>query len=415
MPAPRRFRPYRPPTNATRSSRASLRFDRPDAEPLGLRRVFTQVSHDLYGTKDVQDAITASYVWLADQIGHLTLGLVPTLLLSWIWDGIWARWICADCAAGDGWRILGLVVLAALVFAYWCYKEATDRRDTEQRAGRVFFFDSGDILWNVKTALLYFGIGGLLAIAVFIHWWALVVALALVLWPALRVAFWWLRRKLAFQQAGLPYLYRLANFTSPLGENEKKTVIGIANLKDRKILLSRVCFGRDEVKPNAPAIRHILLTGPLGAGKTSLAVGVGTEFAFALGIGRYLSAAKLVELAADREAKPDEMDYDDGRVLWPWTACDLLIVDDVDAGATTAGITTHLVEPVRLDVALTAAAGQAPLKWLGGRRSVWVLGDASAAPAWRTIIAKLMSIGEGEIMTIALPPPAKPPAAASAP
>ena len=414
MPAPRRFRPYRPPTNDTRSSRASRRFDREDAEPLGLRRAFSQVAHDLYGTKDVQDAITASYVWMADQIGHLTLGLVPTLLLSWIWDGIWARWICAGCASGEGWRILGLISLAALVFAYWCYKEATDYRDTKRRAGRVFFFDSGDILWNVKTALLYFGIGGLLAIAAFIGWWVLLVALALVLWPALRVAFWWLRRKLAFQQAGLPYLYRLANFTSPLGDRATETVIDIANLENRKILLSRVCFGRDEVKARSPAIRHILLTGPLGAGKTSLAVGIGTEFAFALGIGRYLSAAKLVELAADREALPAEMDYDDGRVLWPWTACDLLIVDDVDAGVATAGTATHLVDPADLEAALTAAAGEAPLEWLGGRRSVWVLGDASAAPAWKKVIARLMSIGEDQIMTIELPP-RPPPAAASAP
>jgi hypothetical protein len=77
---------YRPPipTNATRSSRAADRFDRKDAPPLGVRRVFTQVAHDLYGTKDVQDAITASYVWLADQLGHITLGLVPTLLLCWV-------------------------------------------------------------------------------------------------------------------------------------------------------------------------------------------------------------------------------------------------------------------------------------------------------------------------------------------
>src|SRR6516225_10916903 len=85
----RMIAPYHPPSNRTRSSRLADTFDRPDADPLGLRRVFTQVSHDLYGTKDVQDAITASYVWMADQIGHLTLGLVPTLLLCWFISGVW--------------------------------------------------------------------------------------------------------------------------------------------------------------------------------------------------------------------------------------------------------------------------------------------------------------------------------------
>src|ERR1700722_8249214 len=76
--------PVRPARNQTRSTRAAQRLDRPDANPLGIRRVFTQVSHDLYGTKDVQDVITASYVWMADQIGHISLGLVPTLLLPWL-------------------------------------------------------------------------------------------------------------------------------------------------------------------------------------------------------------------------------------------------------------------------------------------------------------------------------------------
>ncbi len=58
--------------------------DRPDAAPFGWRRVLTQACHDLYGTKDVQNAITASYVWMADRIGHLRLGPAPTLLLCWI-------------------------------------------------------------------------------------------------------------------------------------------------------------------------------------------------------------------------------------------------------------------------------------------------------------------------------------------
>src|SRR5260370_6402117 len=93
---------YRPETRTTRSSQAAEAFDQPDAEPLGLRRVFTQVAHDLYGTKDVQDAITASYVWMADQIGHISLGLLPTLLFGWIW-----KLLCAHWKLDDVWSIGG--------------------------------------------------------------------------------------------------------------------------------------------------------------------------------------------------------------------------------------------------------------------------------------------------------------------
>src|SRR5580658_5661221 len=55
------------------------------AAPFGIGEVWTAATHDLFGTKDVQDAITASYVWMADQIGHVFFGLALTLLPCWGW------------------------------------------------------------------------------------------------------------------------------------------------------------------------------------------------------------------------------------------------------------------------------------------------------------------------------------------
>src|SRR5215813_6882493 len=181
----------RPPADRTAATSSCDNFDRPDAAPGGVRRVRTQVCHDLYGTKDVQNVITASYVWMADQIGHLTLGLVPTLLFCWL-----ATLVLPAAIMGEGaWRDAIFAAGAALLFAYWVYKERTDFKDTKDRAGSVFPFDSGDILWNVKTALLYFAIGGLFGLAAFISWKVCLPVVLLSLWPALRVAFWWLRRK----------------------------------------------------------------------------------------------------------------------------------------------------------------------------------------------------------------------------
>ena len=388
----------RPPADQTTATVWCDRFDRKEASPLGIRRVLTQVCHDLYGTKDVQNVITATYVWMADQIGHLTLGLVPTLLLCWLVTLLLPQ----NTGFASALRILLNVAAAAGVFAIWAVKERQDLKDTSARAGGVFPFDSGDIVWNVKTALLYFGIGGLLGLAASIFWKLSLAALLLALWPAAAVAYWWLRRKLAFQQAGLPYLYRLANFTSPLEADLKDTVAAIASLRNSRVDLLDVLIGRDRAtKPEEPAIRHLLITGPLNAGKTSLCVGMGTEFAFALGKARYLSAQKLIELVLSEKTSGGARDYDDGRILWGWQDCDLLLIDDVDAGVSVLGSagpkSGHFIQPESFGKALSADRSTPALQWLRARRSVWVLGDPSQAGSWRQAIAGLMGAAETEV------------------
>jgi hypothetical protein len=260
-------------------------------------------------------------------------------------------------------------------------------------------------LWNVKTALLYFGIGGTFAVAAFCACWWVPVALAVLLYPALAVGFWWLRRKLAFQQAGLPYLYRLANFSCGMKPLDVDNVGALANMTNRQVAFWRVLLGIDPVPDQVVARRHVLVTGKLGTGKTSLVVGIGTEYAFALGIGRYLSAAKLVQLATEGPCADGKLEYYDGRYLWPWRDCDLLIVDDVDAGAARPGDAvqaTCLVQPSDLVGALCIHGDTKPLAWLADKKSAWVIGDPSGALAWRRAIAGLMGITPDEILIVEL-------------
>ena len=290
-----------------------------DPGRFGLKRILAQASHDLFGTKDVQDVATASYVWLADQTGHLALGFIPTLALCWVWR------LTIGSVLPEPAILLGYVVLAAAVFGFWVYKEREDIRASHDNAGKVFPFDSGDIVWNVKTALVYFGIGGAIALTAFAAPLLLLLVVPVALWPGFAVATWWLRRKLAFQQAGCPFLYRLANFTTSFeagGEACKTAVEAMANLVDRKVPFWRVLFGQaDAARASAITYSHILVTGPFRSGKTSLVVGIATEFAFALGAARYMAPDSLIEAMLTGTAAATPTEFNDGRVLWCGFRC----------------------------------------------------------------------------------------------
>ena len=56
-------------------------------------------------------------------------------------------------------------------------------------------------------------------------------------------------------------------------------------------------------------------------------------------------------------------------------------------------------------IAGVAADSEFPLIWLASRRSVWVLGDPSQAPAWHQVIADLMNVTASEIVIIELRDP----------
>jgi hypothetical protein len=363
--------------------------------PFGIRRVWEQVKWDLFETKDVQDAITASYVWLEDEAGHIGLGFVFTILLCWVVSLIW---VGASHAA--------FVAVAAIVLSFFTYKELRDRRLSKARWGGVFKFNSRDLDWNVETAVFAFGVGVFFAFTPFLASWRgplFVLPISLVV--ILPTAYWWLKRKLAFQQAGLPYLFRLANFDGALEPSSVKLVSKLANYRNTRHSLTQLLFGTERQPDREPEFRHILITGDLGTGKTSLCTGVAAEFALCLKKCRYLTAMKLVEFVlAKNDGRPtaNEVEFDDGLYLWHPSACDMVVVDDVDIGVSVAGKdvgrrAAHLITPKQFRQALTMGGQERPLAWLGERRSVWVVGDVNQQDAWRETIAGLLGLSVGAI------------------
>jgi hypothetical protein len=124
-------------------------------------------------------------------------------------------------------------------------------------------------------------------------------------------AHYWLSRKKCFQQAGLPFTYRLADFPPQFSCEDRDEIIKFVEMESQW--------------------QHLLVLGPMHSGKTSLIVGIGTERAFRLGTARYLAYFEFLQLA-DAVNEPDEPYTQEGRDLWPWRRSDILIIDDVDPG-----------------------------------------------------------------------------------
>src|SRR5262249_22060475 len=154
----------------------------------------------------------------------------------------------------------------AVNLCIWTLKEIRDyfrERDNAKAAAGPFPFNAKEIIINVLTALFYIFVGAAVAAAVFPNGLGSFFFLVGLLFPAALIGKWWLVRKIVFQQAGLPYLYRLANF--PKQDNQKHK-----NQKDPfpKEFIESVC------NPEKDGPLHLIIGGEPDTGKTSLAVGI---------------------------------------------------------------------------------------------------------------------------------------------
>jgi len=351
----------------------------------GLHEVIAQVESDLFKSKDVQDTATFSYQWTADQFGHFALGFEITFALSWV----------AALLGYAGGRVgfwIGLAVVLIFVL-----KEANDFRIEWRKAcdaKSVFKFNSLEIFSNTFTAVFYIALGGIVAAFGLLAPGYGLISIPVTAVFALGLGYVWLRKKITFQQAGLPYLYRLANFPSPIPKASAQFIVNLS-------------------KPSAPdtpptIADHLIIAGPLDSGKSSLAVGIGTEFAFRMGIARYTTLSKLLQ-AALKDGQWDKPEFDDGRILWPWQTSDLLIVDDVDVISDHVPGTSMAVETERQIVQsrVNTLKSQIPpvlqdaLKY---RRTVWVVGDINDGELlrWQKLIADMIETSLDRVQTVLL-------------
>ena len=321
---------------------------------------------DFFGS-DVFVGYQGTYVWQANQLGHIAIGLILASVVSWIFG----EWQLGDC--------LFYGVCAAGVVLY-AGKEFLDLLIAKKQAEGLFTLSKRE-LWRDMAADTWFvasGVG-MAAAAHAVHWWGLVAfGVALLAFLALRAIF--VPAKKSLDRTGLPYMFRLCNFPKA------------SHIKLHNASRIRAFITREKTNGHEPS-DAILIQGCRGTGKTTLAVGMGTEVALykrrgGYGRCRYVTAFSLFEHGARKavgEASPVKrrtrrmLGTDDP---WSLKCAEVLIIDDVDSDNGVYGGVTPA------EILKKLKAQKELWKLLRCKKTVWVTGtgefeNEKADHSWR--------------------------------
>lgn len=330
----------------------------PTAPNLTSKDLLRQFWADAYG-KEVQTAATYSYTWLADQFGHICLGIIIDFA---------ATLACGFVMVELGWSDelhlnTGLVpglLLTIFIVGFW---EWSAYRSSVKQATGAFPLDTNLLRDNAMVAAGYMALGGILGFAFHLTAPPALAISLIVVVVAVLLAPRWLRQKIIWQKASIPYLFRLADAAPGIDGNDAKTLQGLIDAG---------------APPNTQPCQ-VVIGGPIGSGRTSMAAGIGTEFAFKQNKVRYLSLDCLLEFAASATERSFPDDPGPTTIsYWPWSQAQVVIIDGIGPMISADALESE-ANLVRFKRLL-----QKDLKSIAGVfkrcHTVWVLGDLSSPP-----------------------------------
>jgi hypothetical protein len=338
---------------------APVNLGGPIAPRLTAKDLWRQVWADAYG-KEVQSAATYSYMWLADQVGHVCVGIVVDFAATAAIGSVMVfplGWQTSFHYDAGVWPGLALTVIGVSTWEWSAY------RSSVKQATGVFPLDTKLLRDNAVIAATYMSLGALLGFGFHLPRVPAILIAAVVVMLAIVLAPRWLRQKIIWQKASIPYLFRLAD-AAPNIER-----------KDATLLQNLINDGA----PPAKQPCQIVIGGPIGSGRTPMAAGIATEFAFKQNKVRYLSLDCLLEFAANSsggfypdDPGPTTISY------WPWSEAQVVIIDGI-------GPVMSVNEPGReANFARFRAMLQNDLKSIADvlRRchTIWILGDLCPPP-----------------------------------
>lgn len=329
-----------------------------------VREILSQIHLDLF-SKGVQTGYSATYSWLAGQFGHFASGLIFVVLVRAFYhtDGtLWNR-----------------IAPGAFLGFFIAFKEWRDYRAAVKDAAKaaVFPMDKADVAKDAATAVWFVVMGIFIGEALTARFpWGFRLSLILIV-ISVFIGRWWLTRKKCFQQSDVAVVYRLSNVRIQLSRGSQQSLVNdileFTSLKGRR--------------------QHMLISGPLQSGKTTLACAIGAEHTFQLGPARYLTYLAFREIS---KLKRDPTSTEN-RPLWPLAESNIVILDDIDMAMTGGQSAAQSGAQSAAQTALNAIDPD-DLENLRKRRTIWVLSDVNQTGVWQSALKSCL----GDIFLVQL-------------
>ncbi len=287
---------------------------------------------DLFG-KDSQRGVSLTYAWLANQLGHFTLGFFPSIVLSVVYKNEHPPiyWSIIVASVWAYFEFFNLVLPLFLV-----------------KKDRVFKPVWKHLIFDTITDVLYFALGAMVSCTVINPSnenikWVSIALLILLFYPFV----YWYTVRIYQQYAYFPFQYRLSQWKGEFLDEEEKEIVENYISKTPKS------------KGN-----HMLIYGSVNEGKSNLGVAIANELALKKQTCTYITATKLFTLFHNSEQVNNEL-------LWTWDNCKYLIIDDISPDNFNA--ITH-EQFLKLMDTLTDDKESKNREILKQKNVVWVLG-----------------------------------------
>jgi len=308
------------------------------------KMIFRQILNDLSG-KDAYRGVTLTYTWMANQFGHFSLGFFLTLILNYVFENFYKLpepSLIGSIFSSIFWLTFEL---ANFFLPLWLSRNSAKTNKNLYPFQPPWF----NIAFDTFTDICFFGIGSCTAgLYLHIHS-ALIISLVALLIIVLYPTHYWYLSKMYLQNAKFPFQFRLSQWMGSITNSDKKILYQFLH--------------------QSSTGNHLFILGSRKTGKTSLAVGLSSEFSIINKSCYYTTAMKLFNILDVAETELNE----DKTQIWNFRTSNILVIDDINPSLEHC---PKLVTPTLFYTMLTSTEDTRleNKKLLIDKNTIWVLG-----------------------------------------